>query len=81
MDYMVFFKDWGGQLLSGFCIIGGMAILVVVLTFLLIRFYIYYPRKKRANELIDDNFDYKEGDKNQNIIIPPEGDNNTENKI
>ena len=64
-----------------FCIIGGMAILVVVLTFLLIRFYIYYPRKKRANELIDDNFDYKEGDKNENIIIPPEGDNNTENKI
>ena len=24
MDYMVFFKDWGGQLLSGFCIIGGI---------------------------------------------------------
>lgn len=24
MDYMVFFKDWGGQLLSGFGIIGGI---------------------------------------------------------
>ena len=58
------------------CIIGGMAILVIVLTFLLIRFYIYYPRKKRANELVDDNFEYKEGEKNENIIIPPEGDNN-----
>ena len=58
------------------CIIGGMAILVIVLTFLLIRFYIYYPRKKRANELVDDNFEYKEGPNNENIIIPPEGDNN-----
>ena len=57
------------------CIISGLVIIIAVLTFFLIRFFVYSPRKKRANELLDDNFEYKEGDK-ENVIMPPEGEKN-----
>jgi hypothetical protein len=49
--------------------------IVGLLAFFLIRIYINKPRKKRANELLDDNFEYKEGENNENKIISPEGEN------
>ena len=61
------------------CIISVLVVLVGVLLFVLIRVYIYKPRKKRANELLDDNFEYKEQTNNgeeENKIIPSEENKN-----
>ena len=54
------------------CIIVGLLIIIGVLAFLLVKFYFRNPRKKRANELIDDNFEYKSSDEVDNRIIPSE---------
>ena len=45
-------------------IIIGLSIIIIVLTFFLIKYCKNFPRKKRANELLDDNYDYS--DKNIN---------------
>ena len=56
-------------------IISGLILIIGVLAFFLIRNYIYVPRKKRANELVDDDFEYKGGNtQEENKIIPGEGD-------
>ena len=41
-------------------IIIGLIIIIAVLIFLLIKCYINLPRKKRANEMNDDNYEYDE---------------------
>ena len=41
------------------CIIVGLIIIISLLVFFIIKFYYRTPRKKRANELVDDNFEYK----------------------
>ena len=56
-------------------IISGLIIIIGVFAFILIRNYIYAPRKQRANELLDDNFEYKQGENQENIIMPGEGIN------
>ena len=45
-------------------IIAFLLIIIIGLTFALIKCYSYLPRKKRANELLDDNYEYE---KNTNI--------------
>ena len=56
-------------------IISSLILIIGVLAFFLIRNYIYAPRKKRANELVDDDFEYKGGNtQEENKIIPGEGD-------
>ena len=56
-------------------IISGLILIIGVLAFFLIRNYIYAPRKKKANELVDDDFEYKEGNtQEENKIMPGEGD-------
>ena len=52
------------------CIISGLVLLSGVLSFFLIRLYVYLPRKKRANELLDENFEYTPSETKQNEIIP-----------
>ena len=53
-------------------IILGLVFIIAVLAFILIKICIYVPRKKRANELLDDNFEYNEAEKNENRIMPSE---------
>ena len=46
---------------------------------MLIRIYVYKPRKKRANELLDDNYEYREQNKEgegENKIVPSENNIN-----
>ena len=57
------------------CIIVGLVIIIGVLIILLIRFYLLAPRKKKANELIDDNFEYKPNEDVDNEIMPSENVN------
>ena len=57
------------------CIIVGLVIIIGVLIILLIRFYLLAPRKKKANELIDDNFEYKSNEDVDNEIMPSENVN------
>ena len=61
------------------CIISVLVVLVGVLLFVLIRIYVYKPRKKRANELLDDNYEYREQNKEgegENKIVPSENNIN-----
>lgn len=56
-------------LIISFMVIGGLVIIIIVLTFILIKCYLNLPRKKRANELKDDNYEYEENqDKEKNLI-------------
>ena len=55
-------------------IIVGLVLISGILAFFLIKQYISAPRKKRANELLDDNFEYTETEKTENQIMPSEGD-------
>lgn len=55
-------------------VIIGLVIIIGVLAFFLIKFYIYSPRKKRANELLDDNYEYTQNENQDNRIIPSEED-------
>ena len=57
------------------CIIVGLVFIIGLLVFLISKFYFRSPRKKRANELIDDNFEYKSNDLTDNEIIPSEKEN------
>ena len=41
-------------------IIIGLVLIIIGLVFLLIKCYFILPRKKRANELSDDNYDYSD---------------------
>ena len=52
------------------CIISILVVLIGVLLFILIRIYFYKPRKKRANELLDDDFEYKTNENQDNKIVP-----------
>ena len=54
-------------------IISGLVVISGVLASFLIKLIKYLPRKKKANELLDDNFEYKEGENQDNLIVP-EGD-------
>ena len=54
-------------------IISGLVVISGVLVYFLIKLIRYLPRKKKANELLDDNFEYKEGETQDNLIVP-EGD-------
>ena len=56
------------------CIIVGLVVVIGVLVFLLLKFYFKYPRKKKANELVDDNFEYKPSEDANNEIIPSENE-------
>lgn len=56
------------------CIIVGLVVVIGVLAFLLLKFYFKYPRKKKANELVDDNFEYKPSEDANNEIIPSENE-------
>ena len=58
------------------CIILGLVLIVGVLAFFLIKFYIYGPRKKRANELLDENYEYKPHENEENKIIASEDGEN-----
>ena len=42
-----------------------LGIIIIILGYFLIKCYIILPRKKRANELIDDNYDYSGGNINE----------------
>ena len=64
-----------GKKILYICIISVLIFIVGLLAFFLIRIYINKPRKKRANELLDDNFEYKERENNENKIISPDGEN------
>lgn len=56
-------------LIISFMVIGGLVIIIIVLSFILIKCYLNLPRKKRANELKDDNYEYEENqDKEKNLI-------------
>ena len=57
------------------CIIIGLIIIIGVLVALLIKFYFLAPRKKKANELVDDNFEYKPNEDVDNNIMPSESVN------
>ena len=57
------------------CIIVGLIIIIGVLVAILIKFYLLAPRKKKANELIDDNFEYKPNEDIDNKIMPSENAN------
>ena len=60
----------GNNLISVYIIIiSVLLILSGVLAFFLIKIYVNHPRKKRANELLDDNFEYKINENAQNEII------------
>ena len=41
-------------------VIIGLVIIIIGLIFLLIKCYLSLPRKKRANELLDENYEYSE---------------------
>ena len=57
------------------CIIICLIIIIGVLVILLIKFYLLAPRKKKANELIDDNFEYKPNEDINNKIMPSQNVN------
>ena len=46
----------------------GLLIIIVILSFALIRFCMKFPRKKRANELLDDSYEYEESEKNKKNV-------------
>ena len=56
------------------CIIAGLVVIIGILLFFLVKFYLRTPRKKKANELIDDDFEYKPSEYSEKKIIPSEND-------
>lgn len=56
------------------CIIVGLVVVIGALVFLLVKLYNKISRKKKANELVDDNFDYTPSDNANNGIIPSENE-------
>ena len=55
--------------IASISVIVGLIIIIGFLIFWLIKCYINSPRKKRANELIDDNYEYNNGVKGSEAII------------
>ncbi len=63
-------EESSNQYIIYICIIAGLVVLSGMLSFFLIRLYVYLPRKKRANELLDDDFEYKTNENQDNKIVP-----------
>ena len=51
-------KNSGQNIIIYILIILGLSIIIVGLIFLIIKIYKKFPKKKKANELIDDNYVY-----------------------
>ena len=68
--YTTIFDDKGEEkesILVYILVIVGLGIIICFLAFWLIKCYLNLPRKKRANELLDDNYEYKRSKEGETV--------------